>query len=175
MKRNIIVRQTDKIFLEIWQTMKKQNTRVIRPYKEFSTPKNIYNKRICNAIHSLIRSGYLKKANKTHGGAYLITPRGREQIIWLVLKDLKEKFKKCRRKDNKWRLVVFDVPEKKRGARNKLRSVLKIYGFKRYQKSVWLYPYPIPKIFRDTIKELGMSVWVKIIIVCKIDEELDNN
>lgn len=44
--------------------------------------------------------------------------------------------------DKKWRMVMFDIPEKRRAERNILRNKLKDIGFKEIQKSVFLHPYP---------------------------------
>ncbi len=44
--------------------------------------------------------------------------------------------------DGKWRMVMFDVPEDRKVAREGLREKLKDLGFAQFQKSVWLYPYP---------------------------------
>jgi DNA-binding transcriptional regulator PaaX len=43
--------------------------------------------------------------------------------------------------DGKWRLVMFDIREKRRKARTKLRLMLAGAGFVRLQDSVWVYPY----------------------------------
>jgi len=44
--------------------------------------------------------------------------------------------------DGKWRILMFDIPEQKRPARESLRDKLKKLGFVQFQRSVWLYPYP---------------------------------
>jgi len=44
--------------------------------------------------------------------------------------------------DGKWRLVIFDVPEKHKKAREALRRKLKDLGFVRLQDSAWVTPYP---------------------------------
>ena len=44
--------------------------------------------------------------------------------------------------DKKWRVVMFDVPEKRRRGRDALRLKLKELGFFEWQKSVFVYPYP---------------------------------
>ncbi len=44
--------------------------------------------------------------------------------------------------DKKWRLVFFDIPEKRRSVRNALRDKLKELGFYELQKSVFIYPCP---------------------------------
>ena len=43
--------------------------------------------------------------------------------------------------DKKWRIVIFDIPEKKKKAREALRKKLKELGFKELQKSVFVYPF----------------------------------
>ena len=43
--------------------------------------------------------------------------------------------------DGKWRLVVFDVSERKRKIRDTFRRSLVSYGFMRMQNSVWIYPF----------------------------------
>lgn len=43
--------------------------------------------------------------------------------------------------DGKWRMFVFDIPEKRRAARDTLRDKLKKLGFFQFQKSVWIYPH----------------------------------
>ena len=44
--------------------------------------------------------------------------------------------------DGKWRVLMFDVSEKRRRVRNQLRAMLESVGFVRLQDSVWVYPYP---------------------------------
>lgn len=43
--------------------------------------------------------------------------------------------------DGRWRLIIFDIPDKKRSASNALGLKLKELGFYKLQKSVWIYPY----------------------------------
>lgn len=43
--------------------------------------------------------------------------------------------------DGKWRIVFFDIPEKRRKARDALRKKLKELGFYELQKSVFVFPY----------------------------------
>lgn len=44
--------------------------------------------------------------------------------------------------DGKWRVLVFDISERRRRVRNQLRRLLEGAGFMRIQDSVWVYPYP---------------------------------
>ena len=51
------------------------------------------------------------------------------------------KIKKPEKWDGKWRIVVFDIPEKKKAAREALRKKLKDLGFVELQKSIFINPY----------------------------------
>ncbi len=43
--------------------------------------------------------------------------------------------------DGKWRVLVFDIIERRRRVRDQLRRLLQGAGFVRIQDSVWIYPY----------------------------------
>jgi len=43
--------------------------------------------------------------------------------------------------DKKWRLLIFDIPEKRKFIREKVRRFLRSLNFHRLQDSVWVYPY----------------------------------
>lgn len=65
--------------------------------------------------------------------------------------------------DGSWRLVIFDIPENKRGVRDILRSRLKLWRFTRWQKSVWASKKNIAQKLRQFVKELGIEDWVLVI------------
>ncbi len=68
-----------------------------------------------------------------------ITPKGQAQLNLLEAHNYQ--IKKPKRWDKKWRLLVFDIPEHRRGTRTKVRNTLQAIGFRRMQDSVWIYPY----------------------------------
>ena len=43
--------------------------------------------------------------------------------------------------DGRWRILIFDIPEKRKWLRNRLRDTLRAVGFKMLQRSVWVYPF----------------------------------
>lgn len=49
--------------------------------------------------------------------------------------------RKKKRWDHRWRMVVFDVPERRRKVRRRLCALMREVGFVRLQDSVWVYPY----------------------------------
>lgn len=48
---------------------------------------------------------------------------------------------KPQRWDGKWRLVIFDIKETKKGQRDRIRRNLVRLGFEKLQDSIWVYPY----------------------------------
>ncbi len=44
--------------------------------------------------------------------------------------------------DNKYRVVIFDIKESEKFARDEIRYTLLQCGFVKLQNSVWVYPYP---------------------------------
>lgn len=48
---------------------------------------------------------------------------------------------KKRKWDRRWRVVIFDIPERRKSIRASLRRFMNEYGFVRLQDSVWIYPY----------------------------------
>lgn len=89
--------------------------------------------------------------------AYKLTDSGKQKAVWeAVLADKKEW-------DGKWRVVVFDVPEKRRQARNLLRSSLKKWGFIPWQQSVWATKKNCVKPLREFIRSVGIEDWVIVL------------
>ena len=68
-----------------------------------------------------------------------LTAKGKEKL---------REWKRCEYKilcpekwDGKWRVLIFDIPEKQKHLRNKVRVTLWAIGFKHLQHSVWVYPH----------------------------------
>jgi len=69
-----------------------------------------------------------------------LTARG-EKMMAFYQEKLRLRDEKPRRWDQRYRLVMFDIPEKRKGTREKLRLVMREIGFLRVQDSAWVYPY----------------------------------
>jgi len=66
--------------------------------------------------------------------------------------------------DGKWRLVIFDVPEKYKNAREALRQKLKDLDLVRLQDSVWVTPYPCDNEIRFIREVFNIPFNVDVII-----------
>ena len=70
----------------------------------------------------------------------VLTERGKQRALIFHIDEMK--VKKPAHWDGKWRIVFFDIPEKKRRVRDALRNKLSDLGFKELQHSVHIFPYP---------------------------------
>lgn len=117
---------------------------------------------IYNTINRLEKEGYLEEVEERGRKRYRATLRGKAKIFAYLKKDKKW--------DGKWRIVVFDVPEKKKKLRNYFRGRLIELGFRKLQESVWISPYNIA----DTVEELIELCRAKEYVHYLLVEELDN-
>jgi len=90
---------------------------------------------INRARDRLIKQGLLERFN----GQLRLTQKGSRELRRQELMDFKTVRKK--RWDGKWRVLIFDVPEYRKGLREKIRRTLISIGFIRLQDSVWIFPY----------------------------------
>lgn len=105
--------------------------------------KQKYGYKINTKLSSMIKDGFLKFKEGDLGNKYLeLTPKGRLEL----LKYQKTVFKKPKRWDGIWRVVIFDIPKNKNRLRDVIRFHLKKIGFIQLQKSVWVFPYNCEEI-----------------------------
>jgi phenylacetic acid degradation operon negative regulatory protein len=99
-----------------------------------------YRKGLTRQLQRLEKQHLLERKIRTPGNRlYRLTETGR--LLALDGRDPEVCWK--RPWDGHWRVVLFDVPEARRSARNKLRSYLRLHGFGYLQNSVWITPHPL--------------------------------
>lgn len=117
-------------------------------------------------IHNQLSSGSMHTAIHRLRRRNLVVCERRGRKLLFALTEDGEKFakevatklamSKPKKWDGKWRIIIFDVPEKLKGKRELLRGELKAYGFLQIQKSVLAYPHPLPQEFIDFWAETGI-------------------
>ncbi|MBU2037227.1 CRISPR-associated endonuclease Cas2 [Patescibacteria group bacterium] len=90
------------------------------------------------SFNSLQRSGFWRLSKK---GSYQLTTKG---IAKLERLGFSRSIKK-QKWDGLWRIIIFDISEDKKAAREALRQKLKRFGFYHLQKSVFVLPYDCEK------------------------------
>jgi len=79
--------------------------------------------------------------------------------------------------DGLWRLVIFDIPEDKKLAREALRWKLKQFNFFPLQKSVFVFPFKCEKEIRSLADFFKIGEYVEIILAKSLgskEEKLKN-
>ena len=115
-----------------------------------------------NTLKRLKKHGYLVEVEQGGERRYRATLKGKAKILRFLKKDKKW--------DGKWRIVIFDIPERKKKMRNFFRQKLGDLGFRQLQKSVWICPYNIA----DKVEEIIDLCQAKSFVHYLLVEELDN-
>ncbi|MDP2594156.1 MAG: CRISPR-associated endonuclease Cas2 [bacterium] len=90
-------------------------------------------------ISAIIQAGYL--VVERHDGTSYVRLTEKGERFAALMHEGKLAPKKPKRWDGKWRLLIFDIPERRRRVRTNIRKTLVMLGFVRLQDSVWAYPY----------------------------------
>lgn len=134
-------------------------------------PKEKYNLRFQtkSATGRLVAKGYANWVEKDGKKFLRITSKGRKAFAFeqakVTLKNQKKKW------DGRWRMVVFDIPERRRKVRTRLCAVMREIGFVRLQDSVWVYPYDCEDFVALLKAELKTGKDVLYAIVDTIEQD----
>ena len=104
---------------------------------------------------------YIKEINNDH--VVSLTDKGEEILLRFNYENLEIKQKKIW--DRNFRMIIFDIPEKKRSARNSFREKMKELGFVKFNDSVWVYPYPCQKEIDFIANYWGIGKYVHFALV----------
>lgn len=74
--------------------------------------------------------------------------------------------------DKKWRIIIFDIPEKIRKGRDALRAKLKNLGFHEIQKSVFIFPHHCEDEINFLIEFFNLRKYVRYGVLESIDNDL---
>lgn len=122
---------------------------------------------VTGILKRLERKG-LVRVVKDAGRPFLqVTPKGELEL----LKFKESERSKKRKWDGKWRVVIFDIKESRRGIRNKIRQDIVSFGFERLQDSVWVYPYDCEEL----IALLKVSCRIGKDVLYIVSEKIEND
>lgn len=75
--------------------------------------------------------------------------------------------------DGKWRILIFDISEKRKRDRDKLRFILRSIGFFKLQNSVWVYPYDCEDLINLLKTDLHIGKAILYIVADKIEYDIN--
>lgn len=136
--------------------------------KEFKKTKD---RNVYNAIRKLYESKLISYAEKDDGLIELVLEQeGQKRALHYRLDEMK--IKKPSRWDQKWRIILFDIPEEQKILRDTLRIKLKQLGLAEFQKSVFVHPYECRDEIDFVIELYDARRYVRFIEAVSIDNEL---
>ncbi len=135
--------------------------KIFRKYKE-----QLNSQKFSKLIYYLKRNNYIKVKNLEGKQAIVITKRGLEKALGSYFKKRDSKFEK--RKDGKWIMIIFDIPQKYNKARKLLRSILENLEYKLFQHSVWISPYDVSNKTEELLQWYSLDKYVKIFLIEKL-------
>lgn len=131
--------------------------------KEF---KNINNKDLGRIVKRLEKQRMINFQGDNGQIKITITDKGKIRLLEYSYDNMVIKKPKV---DGKWRLVIFDIPEKRKRDRDALRRKLLELGFVRLQDSVFASPYPCKDEIDFLANYLQISDYVTLAVIEKIE------
>jgi len=121
-------------------------------------------RKIWHSFHSLKQQHALEFTKETDDYlVYKLNEKGKEKLKKFVFDELE--INQSKEWDEKWRLVIFDIPESRRKTRTALRNKLIDLGFYQCQKSAWIYPFPCLEEIEFLKDVLDIKPFVKLFLV----------
>ncbi|MFT9849762.1 phenylacetic acid degradation operon negative regulatory protein PaaX [Aneurinibacillus sp. REN35] len=102
------------------------------------------------AISRMMKQGWLESRKIGNRSYYKMSTRGKKRLDEAAKRIYKEVSDEW---DGKWRIVCYNIPEEKRGLRDKLRKELSWMGFGMLANSTWISPHNLINRVKD-ISEL---------------------
>ncbi len=121
---------------------------------------------INNSRKRLLENGLIEYEKD---GFLKLTNSGRKILEKFERKNFKVKIPK--KWDKKWRILIFDIKEKKRFVRDQIRITLNNIGFIKLQNSVWIFPYDCEDFITLLKADFGIGKEVLYIIADKVENE----
>ncbi|MDP3015363.1 MAG: CRISPR-associated endonuclease Cas2 [bacterium] len=150
-----------------YEISKRQNQRIGKSMER--NLKRQAKQRYYNMVYYLKKDGLIGEEQKNNKRFFILTKKGKEKLAYL-----KEQNKRrlpeavyLKEGNNKFVIVVFDIPELEKRKREWLRAVLVNLGFKMIQKSVWMGKVKIPKEFLGDLFKMKLVDFVEIFEISK--------
>ena len=144
------------------------NTVQLLKYLEPHIGKRNPRKRMQQAVSRLVSRGLAHKKGAGKNFRLELTVKGR-RYAEMLYDGARLHIPKPRRWDERWRIVIFDVWERRRAVRDRLRFLLKRIGFVKLQNSVWAYPYDCEEVIALIRTELRVGKGALYIIADGIE------
>lgn len=110
-----------------------------------------------STLNTLVKEGYLEETKTDEKKTYQLTDKGYDVL------SLEFPFCRFLRStwDGKWRILSYEIPEKKREIRDKLRREVSGWGLGPWHRSFWLTPHPITTNLKSLVADKEEEQYVQ--------------
>ncbi|MBU2595854.1 hypothetical protein KJ713_03430 [Patescibacteria group bacterium] len=151
-------------FFDIFTPFFEASTLYRRSTREYLRKRSIDRSNLLYSIRYWQRQGYITTFVEGKDKFIELTVKGKGYLKNVALDKLK--IKRPKKWDGKWRVVIFDIMEKRHSNRDSFRERLKGLGFYPIQKSVYVYPFDCAK----EITEISERFFVEEFVIVMISE-----
>lgn len=120
-------------------------------------------------LNRLYRQGIVQIDKESGKDVVKLTKKGKVEVLRYDFDNLS--IIKPDKWDGKWRLVIFDISNNFRKARDLVRDKLVSMGFYKFQESVFIYPYPCEKEIQYIREVLQVPHSIKLIRADRIEND----
>jgi|SRR3989344_4281929 len=132
--------------------------------------RDIDKKQLKRSLTTLHEAGVVKTERRSDGSMKIIlTRKGKRTAKEYTLDQLE--IQEPPQWDKKWRIVIFDIPERKKKFREIFRQHLQHLNFRELQKSVFIHPYDCAGEIEFLIDFYHAKSFVRFIIADSINFE----
>ncbi|MEK7065850.1 MAG: hypothetical protein AAB938_00685 [Patescibacteria group bacterium] len=125
-------------------------------------------KALGQSVNSMERSGMAKAVRGKHGAYTLaLSDEGRRCALNARLNIVA--IEKPARWDGRWRIVMFDIPERLGNVRSAFRIRLRKLGFCELQKSVFIFPYYCVKEIDYIARFFNVQKYIRTVTASEIN------
>jgi len=124
-------------------------------------------RQVRTALRRLEKKGYIRSWGEKNAWKFKLTKEGRSLLEKKKIEEIQ--IQKPASWDGKWRMVVFDIPEQYRQARNVLRGKLEHLGFRYLNLSVWVHPFECREEINAIVEYYDVGKYVRYVIVDSFD------
>ncbi|MBU3942608.1 hypothetical protein KKA24_01340 [Patescibacteria group bacterium] len=145
-----------------------------RQWKVLKESSNLWRKidrdKLKDEIRQLYQSRIIEQKENSDGSyTMVLSEKGKLKALTYCFEEIKIKRGEW---DEKWRMVIFDIPEDERAKRDVFRNKIKEIGFCELQKSVWIFPYECENEINFIIEYYNLRRYIRFCIIESIDNEM---
>ena len=125
--------------------------------KTRGTISGLIKEKLIEKVSSSVIPSEATKGSEVEGSKYKLTEKGFSELCleFPFFRFLKDRW------DGKWRVISYEIPEKKREIRDRLRREMQGWGLGPWHRSFWLTPHPIITTLKTLTSQKEEEQYIK--------------